>query len=157
MAGRFQGKLPSSLSDEELRLFMRVDARRQTTPAFQPLEWPNPLNTPRPQAPHYSPDLSQYWFAKYELERRMPEQKRPFSLELSASDSDETIALKLLRRTFVLADFMECGDVRVFQRRHRPRLAFPMAAELGLDEFEGDAAAQACVLGFVDHAHAAFA
>lgn len=125
VAGRFQGKLLSSLSDEELRLFIRVDARRQTVPAFPPLQWPSLLQTLHPQAPCNSPDLSQYWFAKYELERRTPEQKRPVSLELSASDSDETVALKLLEYGFRAASRKfhpdHGGDTTVMQRLNGAR------------------------------------
>jgi len=43
------------------------------------------------------------------------------------------------------------------QRRHPPALTLKSAAELGLDELQGDAASQAGVAGLVDHAHAAFA
>jgi hypothetical protein len=51
---------------------------------------------PEPFAPSF-PDLSQYWFAKYELERRRPLSQREstVSLEIAASDTEGTIALAL--------------------------------------------------------------
>jgi hypothetical protein len=41
--------------------------------------------------------MSQYWFAKYELERRKPEAQRASSIspEMARSDTTENIALKL--------------------------------------------------------------
>jgi hypothetical protein len=43
------------------------------------------------------PDLSQYWFAKYELEKRKPAAQRApaSSLEIAAWDTNENIVLKL--------------------------------------------------------------
>lgn len=43
-------------------------------------------------------DESQYWFARYELERRKPESRREAnaSLNISATDTEAEIALKLM-------------------------------------------------------------
>src|ERR1017187_4529897 len=55
------------------------------------------------------------------------------------------------------SDVVQGADVGMVQRCHHARLALPPAAELRLYELHGDAAAQARVPGFVDHAHTAFA
>jgi uncharacterized protein (DUF3820 family) len=61
VAGKFTGRRLSDLSDGELNYFLRVDARYQTRPVIE---------LPGPFVPSF-PDLSQYWFAKYELEKRI--------------------------------------------------------------------------------------
>lgn len=87
LAGSFLGRKLSDLSDEELVHFVRVDARHQTK---APLTsgWFPPL----------CPDLSQYWFAKYELERRKPESQRAstISLEIASGEVKESVTLKLV-------------------------------------------------------------
>jgi len=65
LAESFFGRKLSELSDEELAHFVRVDARHQTKAPLTS-SW----------FPPSCPDLSQYWFAKYELERRKPESQR---------------------------------------------------------------------------------
>lgn len=87
-AGKFTGAKLSELSDDELNQFLRGDAGHQTSPAMLSLLGLSPSCL----------DLSQYWFAKYELERRKPETNRKpaAALEISASDTEESIALKLV-------------------------------------------------------------
>ena len=86
--GEFQGRKLSELSDEELIRFTRRDAMLQFKPA------PAPFIASIPPSCH---DKSQYWFAKYELERRKPESAREASasLNISPSDMDAAVALKL--------------------------------------------------------------
>lgn len=101
VAGAFVGRKLSELSDEELTHFLRIDARHQTRPLSRGLLGP------------LCPDLSHYWFAKYELERRKPEAQRAASasLEIAGSDSKETIALKLAEYGY-----------RVASRKYHPDL-----------------------------------
>ncbi|MFZ0736914.1 MAG: hypothetical protein WBL70_05480 [Candidatus Acidiferrales bacterium] len=89
VSGNFVGRRLSDLSDEELQRFMSKDARRQTKSAHVSLLAPSS---------HWCFDLSQYWFAKYELERRKPESHREAnaSLNILVSDAGETIAQKLV-------------------------------------------------------------
>jgi hypothetical protein len=85
------GRKLSELSDEELTHFIRADARFQSKP---------PLSTG--WFPPSCPDLSQYWFAKYELESRKPEaQHSPgASLHILATDPKEIIAAKVFEYGF---------------------------------------------------------
>lgn len=95
--GRFKDKRLSDLSDEELVIFLRVDARHQSRPvAPGVLAWGLPPSCA---------DLSQYWFAKYELERRKPEAKRSSSaaFEIADTDTKEDIAWKLVSYGFRMA------------------------------------------------------
>jgi hypothetical protein len=88
LSGQFKDKKLSELSDEELTLFLRVDARLQFRPCAP--------SVPGWFLPSCS-DLSQYWFAKYELERRKPEAQRTSSsaFEITNADTKEDIAWKL--------------------------------------------------------------
>jgi hypothetical protein len=88
VTGEFVGRQLSDLSDEELNTFLRVDARCQLRDATNLSAW----------FPHSYLDLSQCWFAKYELERRKPETQRAAntSLEIAKGDTKESIALKLI-------------------------------------------------------------
>jgi hypothetical protein len=89
LAGRFVGRKLGDLSDEELTFFLQVDAAMQSNP---------PLATG--WFPPSCPDVSQYWFAKYELERRKPETQRSGALDIQSSDSQESIAAKLFDFAF---------------------------------------------------------
>lgn len=86
--GEFQGRKLSELSDEELNRFIRSDAMFQSRPA------PTPLFASMPSLCH---DESQYWFGRYELERRKPESARETgaSLRIDPNDTDAAAALKL--------------------------------------------------------------
>ena len=86
LSGQFKDKKLSQLSDDELLLFLRVDARFQIRPCTSSL--------PGWGLPPSCPDASQYWFAKYELERRKPEMQRT-AFDIERSDTKEDIALKL--------------------------------------------------------------
>lgn len=106
VAGGFAGRKLSELSDDELIAFLRLDAWSQTTTAL-----PNIFD---PSKPPVCPDFSQYWFAKYELERRKkapdPEPAaRP--LKLTANETKESIALKLLEYGFRAASRQYHPDV----------------------------------------------
>lgn len=92
VTGEFVGKKLSDLSDEELNQFLRVDARYQTRAITGPIGW----------FPPSCSDLSQYWFAKYELERRKPETQSAAntSFEIAKGDTMESIALKLVAYGF---------------------------------------------------------
>jgi hypothetical protein len=84
--GQFVGKKLSELSDEELRRFLQADAGWQITRVAV---------LPPPFTPCFR-DMSQYWFAKYELERRKPEaQRTPTSLDIVAGEPKSGVALKL--------------------------------------------------------------
>jgi hypothetical protein len=84
--GQFVGRRLSELSDEELKRFLQTDARRQTAPVME---------LPLPFKP-WCPDMSQYWFAKYELERRRPEcQRDSTSLDIATGESESRVALRL--------------------------------------------------------------
>lgn len=67
---------------------MRVDARYQSK-APVVCGW----------FPPSCSDLSQYWFAKYELQRREPEAQRAssISLEITSGETRESIVLKLVQ------------------------------------------------------------
>lgn len=94
VAGEFVGRKLSELSDEELNRFLRLDASFQTKlPSTGWLLQTSPLCA----------DLSQYWFAKYELERRKPESQRETSLNILPSDTKEVIAAKLAEYGFKAA------------------------------------------------------
>jgi hypothetical protein len=88
--GQFKDKKLSELSDEELVFFLRVDARFQIRPCT-------------PALPGWLPpscrDRSQYWFAKYELERRKPETQRT-AFDIAKADTKEDIAWKLAQHGF---------------------------------------------------------
>jgi hypothetical protein len=88
VAGRFAGRKLSALADGDLECFVRVDARFQTKPVAT-LEG----------ALLSCPDLSQYWFAKYELERRKPDAQRqpPAALEIRLAQTPESVALTLIQ------------------------------------------------------------
>jgi hypothetical protein len=112
VAGKFQGQKLSELSNEDLTYFLRSDAKSQTTVAI-----PNIFS-----AGWRRRDLSQYWFAKYELERRKgPEEREPTSsIELTADDTEGSIALRLLDRGYRAASRKyhpdAGGDNRSMQR-----------------------------------------
>lgn len=55
------------------------------------------------------------------------------------------------------ADIVERADVGVIEGGDGSGFAFEALAEIGLGELDGDFAVEACVAGFVDNAHAAFA
>lgn len=94
--GQFKDKRLSELSDEELTLFLHMDAQYQITPCT-------------PGVPGWFPpscrDRSQYWFAKYELERRKPEAQRGSNPSFALADADKTedIAWKLVAYGFRMA------------------------------------------------------
>lgn len=101
LAGQFVGKRLSELSDEELAAFLRTDAWRQ-------LRWVTPL---LPQLKPCFLDMSQYWFAKYELERRKPDtQRTPTSLDISPNESRGMVAQKLAEYGFKAASRMYHPD-----------------------------------------------
>ena len=112
IVGEFVGRKLSEMSDEELNIFMRRDARNQ---AGQPVTTWFPI-------PPYCPDLSQYWFAKYELERRRPEAQRESAatLKVLAGDTKEEIAMKLVNYGFRAASRKyhpdKGGDTLTMQR-----------------------------------------
>jgi hypothetical protein len=93
VVGNYVGRKLSELSDEELNHFLLVDARRQSSNPVVITGW---LLSP------WCPDLSQYWFAKYELERRRPEAHRDAaaSLKITSDDSKPEIARKLAEYGF---------------------------------------------------------
>src|ERR1035438_1232251 len=96
-SGAFAGKHPSELSDDELALFLKFGALNQTGTAF------NFLTTPV-QGVEYR-DLTQYWCARFELERRAPKGERDKSaaLQFLPSDSDQRIATKVFNHGFRVA------------------------------------------------------
>jgi hypothetical protein len=54
--------------------------------------------------PGTCPDLSQYWFARYELERRKPDsQREPITIVVTSSDAKEDVALNLIEYGYRLA------------------------------------------------------
>lgn len=103
--GSFVGRKLSDLSDNDLEEFLRRDARKQNGIVFVSLA---------PPSKHSYRDLSQYWFAKYELEKRKPAAQRTgaSSLEIAAGDTKEGIALKLVNfgyRVASLKHHPDCG------------------------------------------------
>jgi hypothetical protein len=88
--GQFVGRKLSELSDAELNRFMRSDARFQSHEPIKSV-W---------GLPPTCSDFSQYWFARYELERRKPEIQRTVSFKISSNDTSESIALKLFEHGF---------------------------------------------------------
>jgi hypothetical protein len=87
--GKIKGRKLSELSNEELTSFMRWDAQWQTTVALSNILLPGQ---------HICRDLSQYWFAKYELEHRkgLAEREPTSSIKLTADDTNDSIAWRLL-------------------------------------------------------------
>jgi hypothetical protein len=118
VAGKFAGRKLSDLADGELDYFLRVDAQSQSK---APVAQPWPALAPR------CPDLSQYWFAKFELERRKPEAQRQsaVSLEISTGDTQEGIALKLAEYGYRAASRKyhpdHGGDTVIMQRLNAAR------------------------------------
>jgi hypothetical protein len=113
VAGEFVGRKLSELSDEELNRFLKGDARYQPkSPSVSFL---------LPSSP-WCADLSQYWFAKYELERRKLESQRDASASLTvlANDTEEGIAKKLAEYGFRAASRKyhpdHGGDTATMQR-----------------------------------------
>jgi hypothetical protein len=113
VTGNFKGQKLSELSDQELTSFLRWDAQSQTRAVVQ--------NILAPSQP-ICPDLSQYWFAKYELERRKEpaERESASSFTLTADDTSESIAPRLLKYGYRLAS-RKChpdagGDTRSMQQ-----------------------------------------
>jgi len=101
--GSFVGRRLSDLSVEELEKFLRRDARRQNGNVFV---------SPDPPYTRSYQDLSQYWFAKYELERRKPAAHRTgaSSLEIGAGDTKESVALKLVNYGYRAASLKHHPD-----------------------------------------------
>lgn len=97
VAGEFLGRKLSELTDDELNRFLRLDARFQTKPASASLWTPPPSTWRAPSFP-WCLDMSQYWFAKYELERREFESRRDpgATLNIAASDTEEAVARKFV-------------------------------------------------------------
>jgi|SRR5579871_6910849 len=89
LAGQFVGRKLSELSDEELDFFLRADAALQRNPPST-AGW----------FPPSCPDVSQYWFARYELERRKPETERSCALEVQPTDTQESIVKNLFEFAF---------------------------------------------------------
>lgn len=115
MCGKFKGRKLSELADEELKYFLRVDAQLQTGTVFSFLDLSS--------MPYM--DRSQYWFAKFELERRKPESQRKPSVEITASDTPANVALKLLDYGFRIASQKyhpdRGGDTATMQRLSEAR------------------------------------
>jgi hypothetical protein len=115
--GQFKDKRLSELSDEELTFFLRADARFQIRPCTPGVHgW----------FPSSCTDRSQYWFAKYELERRKPEAQRSSSLfEITNADAKENIAWKLVAHGFRTASRKyhpdHGGDTATMQRINEAR------------------------------------
>ena|ERR1035438_3350162 len=114
VTGKLKGQKLSELSNEELASFLRLDAGSQTSVAL-----PNIF----PSQPVICRDLSQYWFAKYELERRKgPGEREPAtSIELTTDDTDDSIAQRLLSYGYRAASRRyhpdnKGGDTRSMQR-----------------------------------------
>src|SRR5215469_2663404 len=97
--GWFKDRKLSDLTDGELNDFLLRDARSQTREVIVPISlWP--LKTVKWQAV----DLSQYWFAKYELERRKPKARsEDVSFDIRAADSQRAIARRLFDYGFKAA------------------------------------------------------
>ena len=97
-AGKFVGRKLGELSDEELQSFICSDARLQTgrTLVLTPPSPPSPGGFfDVPSVPFM--DLSQYWFARYEIERR----KSPPSIpDLRNATTPRQIARKMLDFAF---------------------------------------------------------
>ena len=97
-AGKFVGRKLGELSDEELQSFICGDARLQTgrTLVLTPPSPPSPGGFfDVPSVPFM--DLSQYWFARYEIERR----KSPPSIpDLRNATTPRQIARKMLDFAF---------------------------------------------------------
>jgi hypothetical protein len=104
VTGEFKGQKLRELSDEELTSFLRWDAQSQTRAVVASMFAPSqPI----------CPDVSQYWFAKYELERRKEplgrEATSPF--KLTAGDTNESIARQLLQYGYRAAARKHHSDV----------------------------------------------
>jgi hypothetical protein len=111
--GRFEGRKLSELSDEELNSFLGWDAHCQRKTAMADL-----FST----GLYICQDLSQYWFAKYELERRKKSAERDptSSIKLTAEDTNASIAMKLVNSSFRAASLKfhpdKGGDTWSMQR-----------------------------------------
>ena len=93
-AGQFVGRKLSELSDEELMSFLRLDAWRQTgyTVEVQQPDLGGFGNIPIAKFT----DLSQYWFARYELERRkLPDHKSSIP-DLRSTTTPQQVARKMI-------------------------------------------------------------
>ncbi len=112
MMGSFKGRKLSELSNEELNSFLRWDAHYQIKKAM-----PDLFST----GLHICHDLSQYWFAKYELERRKKtaESEPGSSIKLTADDTIESIARRLFNYGYRAASHKyhpdAGGETRIMQ------------------------------------------
>ncbi|MGA2712452.1 MAG: hypothetical protein ABSG41_05030 [Bryobacteraceae bacterium] len=105
VTGKFKGQKLSELSDQELTSFLRWDAQSQTRAVV-----PNIIAPSQP----ICQDISQYWFAKYELlERRKAPAERESSspVKLTADDTNESIARKFLQYGYRAAARKHHSDV----------------------------------------------
>lgn len=84
LSGEFVGRKLSELSDEELNRFIRRDAGSQFSEARSSFFVPSS---------HVFWDHSQYWFARYELERRKPESERDILASLDVREGDNTVVI----------------------------------------------------------------
>jgi hypothetical protein len=112
------GRKLSELSDDELTALVRLDTKSQTKMAFR--------NILDPSKPHMCPDFSQYWFAKYELERRKKAtEPSTNSIKLTASDTPGSIAKRLFDAGFRAAARKHHSDIggddRSMQRLNEAR------------------------------------
>ena len=118
VTGKFRGRKLSELSNEELTSFMRWDAQCQTKVALSNIFLPGQ---------HICFDLSQYWFAKYELERRKKtaECEPTSSIKLTDDDTNDSIALRLLNYGYWAASRKyhpdAGGDTRRMQKLNAAR------------------------------------
>jgi hypothetical protein len=98
-AGQFVGRRLSELSDDELLRFLRFDSLSQTGCTFEviPPKPPEPGDLFNLNLPVASfPDLSQYWFARYELERRkLPDHKSSIP-DLRSTTTPQQVARKMI-------------------------------------------------------------
>lgn len=95
--GRFKDRRVNDLSDEELQTFLKREAGWQYREAFRPLSGF--------VVPPTCPDFSQYWCAKYELERRKGE-VIPVGItlpEIQTSDDYKHVARRLFDYAYKLA------------------------------------------------------
>jgi len=120
VAGKFKGQKLSALSNEDLTSFLKWDAQFQTI-----------VNTPNIPSSFFAnlpkPDFSQYWFAKYELERRrkVAEGEPTSSIKLTAEDTSASIAWRLVDYAYRAASRKHHpdagGDTRSMQRLNAAR------------------------------------
>jgi hypothetical protein len=125
--GPHAGRAVRDLSDVELRTFLKRDARRQTQSVLFLLGFD----------PAEAPDLSHYWYGKYEMDRRKHEPQPRASTHpvVEPHDRPENIVRKLFQYGLRMASLAyhpdHGGNTAIMQRINAARELFHTVFQSG--------------------------